>query len=161
MAYSYVKSPIGLVEVVGNKEGIIEISFVEKEIGDVRVSSNDMEEYEVAQKFAAEGVEQLEEYFAGERKKFKLPLVMKGTSFQNRVWEKLRKIGYGETITYGELAEEMGNRLAARAAGSANGKNKLAIVVPCHRVVAARGKLGGYSAGVDKKKWLLAFEKGE
>ena len=103
---------------------------------------------------------QLEEYFAGERKAFELPLSARGTPFQKRVWDELLKIPYGETITYGELAARIGNPKAGRAVGMANHHNPISIIVPCHRVIGARGKLVGYGGGLDLKERLLAFEKG-
>lgn len=102
---------------------------------------------------------QLEEYFAGKRKTFDLPLLPKGTAFQQKVWKALQMIPYGETRTYGQIAEAVGNAKAARAVGMANHKNPIAIIVPCHRVVGANGKLVGYAGGMDKKEWLLQLEK--
>ncbi|MER5883131.1 methylated-DNA--[protein]-cysteine S-methyltransferase [Streptomyces sp. NPDC001941] len=103
---------------------------------------------------------QLEAYFAGELREFDLPLHLPGTDFQRRVWEELKKIPYGETRSYGELAEALGNPGASRAVGLANGKNPVSIVVPCHRVIGASGSLTGYGGGVDRKQRLLAFERG-
>lgn len=107
-----------------------------------------------------ETMRQLDAYFAGELKEFELPLHLVGTEFQLRVWESLRAIPYGETRTYGELAEALGNPGASRAVGLANGKNPVSIVVPCHRVIGASGSLTGYGGGLDRKKRLLAFESG-
>ena len=102
---------------------------------------------------------QLADYFAGTRTTFDLPIALEGTPFQRRVWAELQKVGYGQTITYGELARRVGDAKAARAVGAANGKNPLPIVVPCHRVVAAGGKIGGYSGGgATVKRWLLDHE---
>ncbi|WP_418959957.1 methylated-DNA--[protein]-cysteine S-methyltransferase [Streptomyces tritici] len=108
----------------------------------------------------AETTRQLEEYFAGERKEFDLPLHLVGTEFQLKVWELLRAIPYGETRTYGELAEELGRPGASRAVGLANGRNPVSIVVPCHRVIGASGSLTGYGGGLTRKQRLLAFESG-
>ncbi|GAA2772516.1 methylated-DNA--[protein]-cysteine S-methyltransferase [Streptomyces showdoensis] len=107
-----------------------------------------------------EAVRQLDAYFAGELTAFDLPLHLVGTPFQLRVWEQLRLIPYGETRTYGELAEALGNPGASRAVGLANGKNPVSIVVPCHRVIGAGGSLTGYGGGLDRKQRLLAFESG-
>ncbi len=101
---------------------------------------------------------QLEEYFSGERTSFALALAPRGTVFQLAVWEALATIPYGETITYGELARCVGRPAASRAVGQANGANPLPIVYPCHRVVAAGGKLGGYGGGLETKRRLLALE---
>ena len=102
---------------------------------------------------------QLAEYFAGERKVFDLVLEPVGTAFQLAVWQVLRTIDYGATISYGEQARALGKPTAVRAVGAANGRNPLAIVVPCHRVVGADGRLTGYAGGVDRKAWLLNHER--
>lgn len=102
----------------------------------------------------------LDEYFAGQRKDFDLPLCPKGTDFQQRVWAALREIPYGETRTYGEIAAAVGNPKAARAVGMANNRNPIAVIVPCHRVVGSGGKLVGYAGGLDKKEFLLELERG-
>jgi methylated-DNA-[protein]-cysteine S-methyltransferase len=104
--------------------------------------------------------EELEAYFAGELKEFTLPLRLHGTPFQRSVWDRLRKIPYGQTRTYGELADALGNPTASRAVGLANGRNPVGIIVPCHRVVGANGSLTGYGGGLDRKQRLLDFESG-
>lgn len=104
---------------------------------------------------------QLTEYLAGERTVFALPLAAVGTDFQNRVWAELQKIPYGQTLSYGELAQRIGNPAASRAVGLANGRNPLSIVVPCHRVIGASGKLTGYGGGLTRKAILLRLERGE
>jgi methylated-DNA-[protein]-cysteine S-methyltransferase len=108
----------------------------------------------------AEPVEQLTDYFAGRRTVFDLPLTFAGTAFQREVWNALRRIPYGETVTYGELASRLGRPTAARAVGMANGRNPIGIIVPCHRVVGSTGDLTGYGGGLDRKRHLLAFERG-
>ena len=102
--------------------------------------------------------QQLTEYFAGQRREFDLPLAPAGTDFQRRVWELLREIPYGETVTYGELARRLGNPKSARAVGMACNRNPIAIVVPCHRVVGSTGSLTGYAGGLDAKAFLLKLE---
>jgi methylated-DNA-[protein]-cysteine S-methyltransferase len=102
--------------------------------------------------------EQLSAYFARELRDFELPLRMDGTPFQRRVWDELRRIPFGGTCSYTELARRIGQPGASRAVGSANGRNPIAIVVPCHRVIAADGTLGGYGGGLDRKEWLLEHE---
>ena len=102
---------------------------------------------------------QLDEYFAGTRRTFDLPLHPSGTPFQQRVWEVLRSIDYGTTITYGEQARRLGSPASVRAVGGANGRNPIGIVVPCHRVVGSDGSLTGFAAGVDSKRWLLEHER--
>jgi AraC family transcriptional regulator of adaptative response/methylated-DNA-[protein]-cysteine methyltransferase len=103
---------------------------------------------------------ELKEYFAGNLKNFKVPLLYPGTEFQVDVWNELRRIPYGETISYIELARRAGYTGASRAAGTANGMNRIAIIIPCHRVVNKSGKLGGYGGGVWRKQWLLDLERG-
>ena len=107
-----------------------------------------------------EAEEQLEAYFAGELKEFTLGLKLAGTPFQRSVWDQLTLIPYGETRSYGDLADALGNPGASRAVGLANGKNPIGIIVPCHRVVGASGSLTGYGGGLDRKQRLLAFEGG-
>lgn len=109
---------------------------------------------------AEEAAEQLAEYFAGLRTEFDLPLAPHGTAFQLRVWEVLREIPYGQTLTYGQVADQLGTPKSARAVGAAVGRNPISIIVPCHRVVGADGQLIGYAGGVDRKRWLLAHEQG-
>ena len=102
---------------------------------------------------------QLKEYFAGQRREFTIPLAFGGTPFQQRVWQALCGIPYGGTTSYGELADRLGKPSASRAVGLANGKNPIGIIVPCHRVVGANGSLTGYGGGLDRKRFLLDFER--
>jgi methylated-DNA-[protein]-cysteine S-methyltransferase len=108
----------------------------------------------------AEAEEQLEAYFSGDLLDFTVPLRLKGTPFQRTVWDQLRKIPYGETRTYGELAGALGTPNASRAVGLANGRNPIGIIVPCHRVIGASGSLTGYGGGLERKQRLLDFERG-
>jgi methylated-DNA-[protein]-cysteine S-methyltransferase len=103
--------------------------------------------------------EQLDAYFAGELDTFDLPLAPAGTAFQMRVWEELQRIPFGETISYSELAERIGNPRTVRAVGLANGRNPISIVIPCHRVIGADGSLVGYGGGLERKRWLLEHEE--
>lgn len=103
--------------------------------------------------------DQIESYLAGELREFDLELDPEGTEFQRRVWVELTKIAYGETISYGEMAQRLGTPNASRAVGAANGKNPIAIVVPCHRVIGANGSLTGFGGGLPRKKWLLEHEQ--
>ena len=107
----------------------------------------------------ADVVGQLEEFFAGERTTFDVPMTLEGTEFQRRVWAELCAIPYGETISYGELARRVGSPGASRAVGTANGHNPVAVIVPCHRVIASDGTLGGYGGGLDRKLHLLDLER--
>ncbi|KAA3598016.1 MAG: methylated-DNA--[protein]-cysteine S-methyltransferase [Calditrichaeota bacterium] len=142
-------SKIGKIKIVGSDSGIEEISL-ENAKGD---SSKEIPFCLV------EGRNQLEEYFKGERKEFDLKLNPKGTDFQNRVWAELLKIPFGQTTSYLKLSEKLGDVKAIRAVGGANGKNKIAIVIPCHRVIGSDGKLVGYAGGLWRKQWLLDHEK--
>ncbi|MFH9586266.1 methylated-DNA--[protein]-cysteine S-methyltransferase [Streptomyces luteogriseus] len=108
----------------------------------------------------AEAEEQLKAYFAGELKEFTVELSLAGTPFQRAVWDELRRIPYGETRTYGQLADSLGTPTASRAVGLANGRNPIGIIVPCHRVVGANGGLTGYGGGLERKQRLLDFERG-
>ncbi len=114
--------------------------------------------WEKSDKPFAEVKKQLAEYFKGDRKKFDLKLAPEGTSFQIAVWRQLRRIPYGKTISYGEQASRIGNPKAARAVGAANGENPISIIVPCHRVIGADGRLTGFGGGLGKKKLLLDLE---
>ncbi|GIH15333.1 methylated-DNA--protein-cysteine methyltransferase [Rugosimonospora africana] len=105
--------------------------------------------------------EQLTEYFDGGRTTFDVPLALGGTAFQRIVWAALRDIPYGETVSYGELAERIGRPTASRAVGLANGRNPVSIIVPCHRVVGSTGDLTGYGGGIERKRYLLDFERGQ
>ena len=102
--------------------------------------------------------QQLDEYFAGGRTAFDLPLDPAGSAFERRVWDALRAIPYGTTVSYSDLARRLGDMRTTRAVGAANGKNPIAIIVPCHRVVGSRGELTGYGGGLDRKRWLLEHE---
>jgi methylated-DNA-[protein]-cysteine S-methyltransferase len=154
MKYCYAASPIGSLLIAGDEEAIHLIGFPKNgkpqkpEAGWTQSMSGPL----------AETVRQLREYFAGYRKDFDLPLALGGTDFQRKVWRKLQEIPYGETISYGELAKRVGNPKASRAVGSANGKNRIPIVIPCHRVIAGDGGLGGFGGGLTTKEKLLAIE---
>lgn len=141
-----IQTPIGRLAIEAEMERITAVYFTEEEC------------CPSASKILQRAGKQLQEYFAGERKEFDLPLCPKGTAFQQKAWQALCSIPYGEKRTYGWQAAEMGSPKAARAVGGTNHKNPIVIVIPCHRVVAANG-IGGYGAGVDKKEFLLALEK--
>lgn len=136
------------------------VTFVEEDGALLAISTHRVYEG-VSQETALikEAHRQLSEYLKGERKMFDLPLQMKGTDFQQRVWNALLEIPYGETRNYKQIAEAIGNPKAVRAVGMANNRNPLLIVVPCHRVIGADGKLVGYGAGIEKKEFLLRLEK--
>ncbi len=149
-------SPAGNLYLVASAEGLHEICFSEQPRNGVMASS--LGGPEPAMQVLREAVRQLDEYFAGRRRDFELPLCVQGTAFQERVWGELRKIPYGKTCSYSELAAKLNNPKAVRAVGGANGRNPLGIIVPCHRVIAADGSLGGYAGGLPMKEFLLRLE---
>jgi methylated-DNA-[protein]-cysteine S-methyltransferase len=148
---TYYKSPLGPVEVVGNQDSILVLDFVEE-----MLPADDELTFCVK-----ECLKQLDEYFNGQRQEFFLNLEPAGTEFQKSVWRQLEKIPYGETTSYGKVANDLGKPSASRAVGSANGKNPIAIVIPCHRVIGSDGSLTGYGGGLWRKRWLIGFERGE
>lgn len=145
----YYKTPIGNLRVVGDGNSILALDFADQ-------SASNEEEYP---EVIMECIAQLDEYFAGKRKNFDVRYLLKGSEFQRKVWSELAKIPYGETVTYKYIAEKIGNEKAVRAVGTTNGKNPISIIIPCHRVVGARGKLTGYAWGLWRKQWLLEHEK--
>jgi len=162
----YLDTPIGILEICGNERVITSILFLDDlnkesyinyiEKNNRKTSSDPIVEVpeviEVVMK-------QLEEYFKGERISFQIPIEFEGTEFQKISWNQLTKIPYGETISYKEQAIAIGREKSVRAVGTANGKNKLSIIIPCHRVIGSNGKLTGYAGGVDRKAWLLEHER--
>ncbi len=147
-------SQIGDLYLVASQKGLCGI-FWEKQNIPMLNGENDSD----AAKYLHQSVKQLEEYFAEKRKQFELPFDVQGTDFQKRVWQALSDIPYGETRSYQQIAVAINNKKACRAVGSANGKNPLAIMVPCHRVIAANGGIGGYAGGLTIKTQLLDLEK--
>ena len=159
--YTLVESPLRPIMLTSDGESLTGLYVSERgqaEIQKKAAASTDWICDENAAPFA-EVKRQLDAYFAGNQTTFDLPLKLKGTPFQQQVWEELRKLPYGVTISYGELARRIGNPKACRAVGLANGQNPVSIIVPCHRVVGANGKLTGYSGGLSRKQTLLAFER--
>jgi methylated-DNA-[protein]-cysteine S-methyltransferase len=156
--YRFIDTPVGRLLLARDDVGVRQIHFVAASVGaDLKVGP-----YYVRDDDAfGDVVSQLTEYFSGQRRRFDLPLAPEGTPFQQRVWNALLDIGYGETISYGELAARIGRKSASRAVGLANGSNPLPIVIPCHRVIGANGKLTGYGGGLPIKERLLALERGE
>ena len=136
------------------------VTFVEEDGALLAISTHrTFEGIEQETPLIKEAYRQLSEYLKGERKGFDLPLLIKGTTFQQQVWKALLEIPYGETRSYKQIAVAIGNPKAVRAVGMANNRNPLLIVVPCHRVIGADGKLVGYGAGIEKKEFLLRLEK--
>jgi methylated-DNA-[protein]-cysteine S-methyltransferase len=154
MNYTVFESPIGPLLIAGDAEALRCILFPKGG----KTAKAEPGWIEGLNGHVAQTVAQLREYFAGRRTEFDLPLAVEGTPFQRTVWRALQEIPYGETISYGELARRVGNPKASRAAGSANGKNRIPIVIPCHRVIAAGGKLGGFGGGLPVKQALLELE---
>ncbi|RLT45539.1 MAG: methylated-DNA--[protein]-cysteine S-methyltransferase [Chloroflexi bacterium] len=147
LLFGYVDSPIGLIEIGCSETGVAALNFVDSLRRPVSVSP-----------CLTAANEQIAAYFAGKLRTFDLPLDLRGTEFQRRVWAQLRTVAYGQTATYLEIALALENPQAVRAVGAANGQNPLAIVVPCHRILGSGGKLIGYGGGLWRKEWLLRHE---
>ena len=158
LAYHDFDTPIGTLRVVGDDGGIERIDLPNAAESDPDPAWR--ERRQSLPQPLREAKRQLVQYFEGERRDFDLPLAPAGTAFQRRVWGELSRIPYGETVSYGELARRIGRPTASRAVGAANGRNPLAIVVPCHRVIGADGTLVGYGGGLPVKEALLAHERG-
>ena len=142
------ETPIGYLIIRGDEKAVHEISF----------NDDNQNEEGLSNPILAQCKSQLEAYFKKDRSTFNFPILPKGTNFQEEVWQKLLEIPYGKTISYKQLANNLGNIKKIRAAASANGKNPLAIVIPCHRVIGADGSMTGYASGVWRKRWLLEHE---
>ena len=151
-----VNSPVGPLTIVATSDRLVAVLWPDEPEGRVSFTT-DVAEGSNAVIEASE--RQLAEYFAGTRRSFDLPLELRGTDFQQEVWHALTEIPYGETSTYSKQAAAIGRPRAIRAVGSANGRNPLSIVLPCHRIVAADGSLAGFAGGLDTKRWLLDHEK--
>ncbi len=146
--FTYLKTPTGTLQIDTTDKEVTAISFLFEK---PRLVDN-------PNHLCKDAAFQLKAYFAEKLTTFDLPLRQDGTEFQNKVWKELMEIPFGKTITYGQLAAKLGDPNYVRAVGAANGKNPLAIVVPCHRVIGANGSLVGYAGGLPRKKWLLQFE---
>ncbi len=148
---TYTNSPIGRLELQATDDGLTAVKFM---------FPDDVVQPEVNPKHPTlqATVQQLKEYFMGERKVFDLPLAPAGSDFQKRVWHELVNIPWGETTSYLKMAEKLGSKLTIRAVGGANGKNPIGVIIPCHRVIGANGNLTGYAGGLWRKQWLLELE---
>lgn len=158
MEVIYESTPIGIIAIKIKENKVVALEFGRE----TEVEEKDSLVNQEAKKRSALGKqvgEELQEYFLGKRKEFTFPMDLKGTEFQKKIWNALTQIPYGETRTYKEIAAQVGSPKACRAVGNANNKNPLAIVVPCHRVVGAKGNLVGYAGGLEKKTWLLELEQ--
>ena len=148
---TYYKTPIGTAKIIGDENGIQSISVLDSIL-------NPIEETTSISKCVQNCVQQLSEYFAGTRTEFDLKLNPQGTQFQQKVWNELQNIPFAKTRTYLEQTKKIGDVKAIRAVASANGKNPIWIVIPCHRVIGSDGSLTGYAGGIWRKRWLLAHE---
>ena len=148
MDRTQLKTPLGIVEICGTAAGIRSVSFTELSEVEIEDTPGTLEECK----------KQLVDYFQGNLKEFSLLLDPQGTSFQKKVWARLLQIGYGKTSSYAEQTNALGDPKAIRAVAGANGKNPIAIIIPCHRVIGSDGKLTGYAGGLWRKKWLLEHE---
>jgi methylated-DNA-[protein]-cysteine S-methyltransferase len=146
---AYYSSPLGMIQLEGSDEGINAVAFAQNSQIPISNSSD-----------LLEAINQLDQYFSGKRKEFSLPLAPKGTPFQKQVWQELQTITFGEKRSYLDIALKLGDKNLTRAVGAANGKNPIAIIIPCHRVIGENGSLTGYAGGLWRKEWLLDFESG-
>lgn len=142
-------SPIGVIEIEADNNSLLSLHFMDNQNSESENTTNSI---------IKDVIFQLDKYFSGELKKFSISLRIEGTEFQKKVWSALKKIPYGKTRSYLDIAKEIGNKNSVRAVGNANGKNKFPILIPCHRVIYENGKLGGFSAGIWRKEFLLELE---
>ena len=147
---THYKSPLGWIKITGDESGIVEVAFMSRPLNRCPAP---------APALLRRCAKELQEYFRGERTRFSIPVRLEGSHFQTLVWNKLRDVGYAKKISYKELAAAVGVPRAARAVGGALNKNKIAVVVPCHRVVGRDGSLTGYASGIRKKRRLLNHER--
>ncbi|MCH7784156.1 MAG: methylated-DNA--[protein]-cysteine S-methyltransferase [Bacteroidetes bacterium] len=144
----YLNTPVGTLEIKGDIDGLAFVNFIDPEESESKIISESLQNT----------VQQLSEYFEGNRINFKLKLNPEGTFFQKKVWQQIKDIPFGKTASYQDIANQLGDPKAIRAAASANGKNPIAIIIPCHRVIGSDGSLIGYAGGLHRKKWLLEHE---
>jgi AraC family transcriptional regulator of adaptative response/methylated-DNA-[protein]-cysteine methyltransferase len=162
------ETPLGVMVAAGTDERLALLEFHDRralvtELRDLKAETGvRLEAVELAEAPAAvrQAAEEMEEYFAGKRREFTVPLAMDGTAFERSVWDELLKIPCGETRSYGWIAAKLKKDGAQRAVGRANGRNRIAVIVPCHRVIDSAGKLHGYGGGLERKRWLLEHEAG-
>jgi methylated-DNA-[protein]-cysteine S-methyltransferase len=155
LSHLHFPSPVGQLKLVTGEHGLMAILWENDDPKRVRLSeTHENTDHPVLQETAR----QLDEYFAGRRSVFDLPLAFQGTDFQKQVWQALLAIPFGETRSYGQLAAKLGNPSASRAVGAANGRNPISIIAPCHRVIGGNGKLTGFAGGLEAKAYLLGLE---
>lgn len=156
--FKVMPSPVGNLKLVCSDEALVAVLWENEKVGRVKLPKM---ESDPNHSILIEAETQLEEYFAGDRKEFSIPLNPIGTEFQKKVWNELQQIDYGATLSYMELATRIGSPQSARAIGAANGKNPISIIVPCHRVIGANGELTGFAGGIHYKERLLNLEKNQ
>jgi len=144
----YLNTPVGTLEIKGDIDGLAFVNFIDPEESESKIIPESLQDT----------VQQLSEYFEGNRTNFQLKLNPEGTFFQKKVWQQIKDIPFGKTVSYQDIANQLGDPKAIRAAASANGKNPIAIIIPCHRVIGSDGSLIGYAGGLHRKKWLLEHE---
>mgnify|MGYP003412177438 FL=1 len=148
MKTTVISSPLGFIKIEGNNDGIFSLNFTQSALQSDLIP-NELQEVVV----------QLQEYFSGTRKEFTIKIAPRGTEFQQKVWNLLQQIPHGKSISYSQLSEQYGDPKAIRSVASANGKNPILIIIPCHRVISKDGGLGGFSAEIWRKEWLLNHEQ--
>lgn len=158
LAYMYMESPVGALKLVAHDQALVAVMWDNEDHKRVRLA--ELIE-NIQHPLLLKVKQQLEQYFAGQRQQFNLPLDFQGTDFQQRVWRALLTIPYGETRSYKDIAIQIGNEKAVRAVGAANGRNPISIIAPCHRVIGSGGALVGFAGGLDKKQILLSLEQGQ
>lgn len=147
----YINSPIGVLKLEATDKALTAIKFSDD-------GQNAVTQPEPASAILEKARSQLKEFFNGRRQEFDIPLAPEGTDFEQQVWNQLKNIPFGKSITYTQLAQKLGDSNKVRAVGRANGQNPLPIIIPCHRVIGANNKLTGYAGGVERKRWLLQHE---
>ncbi len=158
LVYMYMDSPVGVLKLVAHDQALVAVMWDNEDHKRVRLAELvEDRQHPMLHKVK----QQLQEYFAGQRQQFDLPLDFQGTAFQQQVWQALLSIPYGETRSYKEIAVQLGNEKAVRAVGAANGKNPISIIAPCHRVIGSSGALVGFAGGLDKKQILLSLEQSQ
>ena len=158
LVYMYMESPVGALKLVAHDQALVAVMWDNEDHKRVRLA--ELIE-NIQHPMLLKVNQQLEQYFAGQRQQFNLPLDFQGTYFQQQVWRALVMIHYGETRSYKDIALQIGNEKAVRAVGAANGRNPISIIAPCHRVIGSGGALVGFAGGLDKKQILLSLEQGQ
>ena len=158
LVYMYMDSPVGALKLVAHDHALVAVMWDNEDHKRVRLAEL-IEDHQHPMLLRVK--KQLEQYFAGQRQQFDLPLDFQGTDFQQQVWQTLLTIPYGETRSYKDIALQIGNQKAVRAVGAANGRNPISIIAPCHRVIGSSGALVGFAGGLDKKQILLSLEQSQ